>query len=109
MGSNRSQIPERRNFVRVVYGSGQGPWLTLDDRVFEIADMNQGGLRFITAFEPKIRGTVSGTVEFRDGKSVRIQGHIEWHQDNQSGMSFNALIPESVIQSEQRQAILRGD
>lgn len=102
-------IPERRSFVRVVYGAARRPRLAVNGRIYEVADINQSGLRFIGSEMPPPSDRLAGTVTFPDGRSLHIEGRVEWWQDHQAGVSFDRLIPEGIIQREQRNAILAAD
>ena len=97
---------ERRSYVRVVYGPSQRPCLAVGGYDFEIADINQGGLRLVVSGPTAFPNPFSGTVTFRNGQTIEIQGRMEWHQDQQIGLSLNRLIPQQIIEKEQRYAIL---
>ncbi|MBI9085518.1 MAG: PilZ domain-containing protein [Desulfobacterales bacterium] len=101
-----SDTRERRSFVRVLYGPAQRPRLAVGGLDFEIADINQSGLRLHSPGSMTFPSPFLGTVAFCDGQTIEIQGRVEWHQNEQIGLSLDRLIPERIIEKEQRYAIL---
>ena len=70
---------ERRLYVRVEYPTGTGPRLVIDEYEYEVMDISERGVKFITdypeRFSPRLK-EIAGNIIFRDGKSCEIQGAI---------------------------------
>jgi len=79
MGNNLSNGRERRSYARVEYPAGTGPRLVIGDYEYEVMDISEKGVKFITdhpeRFCPGLK-EVKADIIFRDGKNYEIQGAI---------------------------------
>ena len=79
MENNLSNNRERRLYVRVEYPAGAGPRLVIGEHEYEVMDISEKGIKFITdhpdRFCPGLKEVVADII-FRDGKSCEIQGAI---------------------------------
>ena len=79
MEKNLSNGRERRSCVRVEYPAGCGPRLVIGEHEYEVMDISEKGIKFITdhpeRFCPGLK-EVAADITFRDGKSCEIQGAI---------------------------------
>ena len=66
-------------YVRVEYPAGSGPRLVIGEHEYEVMDISEKGIKFITdhpeRFCPGLKEVVADII-FRDGKSCEIQGAI---------------------------------
>lgn len=66
-------------YVRVEYPAGNGPRLVVGKYEYEVIDISEKGVKFITdhpeRFSPGLK-EVEANIIFRDGKSCEIQGAI---------------------------------
>jgi hypothetical protein len=100
---------ERRNYIRIVYTGDSRAALTLAGRRFDVIDISEGGIRFANPDSVRLQGRVSGRLSLLSGKSIDIEGRIEWVQDKQVGIFLRHRIPSELIQAERRHTIIKGD
>jgi hypothetical protein len=110
MSITQSGGSERRSYFRITYTSFKKPKLKIDATEFDVADITQGGIRFMdsnkTAFPDN---PIVGMLTFPDGEALKIEAHIEWIQENQVGLSLKTMIPSNIIDRERRRTILGSD
>jgi PilZ domain-containing protein len=79
MENNLSNGRERRSCVRVEYPVGTGPRLVIGEYEYEVMDISEKGVKFITdhpeRFCPGLK-EVEADIIFREGKNYEIQGAI---------------------------------
>jgi hypothetical protein len=101
--------PERRNYVRVIYKPSQRATLKIAAHEFEVLDVNASGIRFANPADKTLATFVSGILILLNGTRTEIDGKIEWARVPEVGMSLNYMIPEEVLEKEQRYIILNCD
>ncbi len=106
MENDQYKGPERRTYFRVFYPSAKRPEIRISNHAYPIADISQGGIRFFNGNELKLKQRVHGTVTFRDGASIAVEGTIEWEQDDQFGLLLTDLIAPARIEKERKWVIL---
>jgi len=73
---------------------------------FEIADISEGGIRFINNKKIKLAESVRGTAHFLSGASMDIEAKIVWEQFSEVGLLLKNYIPSAIMEKEKRHVIL---
>jgi len=97
---------DRRTYLRVIYHPTKRSKLIVGKHEFEIADISEGGIRFISNKKIKIEKRLRGTVAFLFGESNDIEGDIVWEQNGELGLLLKSLIPPATMEREKRFVIL---
>jgi hypothetical protein len=97
---------ERRSYFRILYKPTKRPKLSVDKNEFEIADISEGGIRFINEREVDLGQQMRGTATFLMGESVDIEGDIVWKQDGEIGLLLKSFIPPAMMEKEKQFVIL---
>jgi hypothetical protein len=70
-------MENRRQHYRIRYSGTDGARLVFGSCISEVLDCSERGLRFRTTGDPPERGTrISGRLELRHGKKLRISGTV---------------------------------
>ena len=97
---------ERRSYFRILYKPTKRPKLSVDKNEFEIADISEGGIRFINEREVDLGKQIRGTATFLIGESVDIEGDIVWNQGDEIGLLLKSFIPSATMEKEKQLVIL---
>ena len=97
---------EKRSYFRILYKPAKRPKLSVDKNEFEIADISEGGIRFINEREVDLGKQIQGTATFLMGESVNIEGDIVWKQDGEIGLLLKSFIPTATMEKEKQFVIL---
>ena len=106
MDINNHAEREKRSYIRIVYNPGRRPRLVAIDSEFEVADISEGGVRFLNSYAAELPEFIKGKITFLDNETIDIDGKVEWQQENETGISLKYLIPAKTIEKEQRHIIL---
>jgi len=97
--------PNQRGHFRVDYPLKYRPSLVVGDRALRVIDCSESGLQYIVPESdpvPEIGDTIAGTLRFRGGEEVEIEGVLAWLKDRRAAVRFEGLqIPFSSILREQ--------
>jgi hypothetical protein len=94
-----------RSFYRIEYPERERPRFTLDGVVHAVIDCGERGLRYRPADGkvPEIDAQLIGTVRFRDGQDIPVDGVVVRTQGGDVALQFTGTgIPLAIILSEQR-------
>lgn len=108
MQNTPSEGSEKRAFFRVSYQPAKRPKLTLGMHEFEIADISEGGIRFINNQKIKLAASVRGTAHFLSGASMDIEANIVWEQSSEVGLLLKNYIPPAIMEKEKQYVILNS-
>jgi hypothetical protein len=100
---------ERRGFERVEYAPGNRPVFVSGGRTFEVVDCAERGLRYDPRGEPlpAAGSDIHGTIRFRDGREVRVEGVVVRAGRQGVAVNFTQLwVDKEIIEAERRR--LRG-
>lgn len=97
---------ERRNYFRITYSPAKRPVLRIGANEFEIADLSEGGIRFINEKKLEIEKPVRGTARFLHGASFDIEGDIVWEQNSEIGLLLKNFLPSASMEREKQYVIL---
>ncbi len=97
---------EKRSYFRILYKPTKRPKLSVDKNEFEIADISEGGIRFIHEGEADLGKQIRGTATFLIGESVDIEGDVVWSQDGEIGLLLKFFIPSATMEKEKQFVIL---
>ena len=106
MKKNPQKGPERRSYFRITYSPGKRPFLRIGTHAFEIADVSEGGIRFINESKVEIKKPVRDTATFLYGGSVDVEGDIVWEQNSEIGLLLKNFIPSAAMEREKQHVIL---
>lgn len=103
MDEINTPIEEKRRYYRVEYPPSLRPILKIRKHQFEVLDISEKGIKFLTGEKIKFGRWVSGRVTFYDGETLPIEGKIVREHENNIGLFLTIkAIPYSKILSEQR-------
>jgi hypothetical protein len=97
---------ERRSYFRILYKPTKRPKLSVDKNEFEIADISEGGIRFVNEREIDLGQWIRGTATFLIGESIDIEGDIVWEQNGEIGLLLKSFIPLATMEKEKQFVIL---
>jgi hypothetical protein len=97
---DKVNIPEKREFNRILYNPQKRPKIQIDTHAFEIVDISEKGLGLVNDKKVPLDVMIQGKLTFLCGESVDIAGTILWEQDNILGIQFDSLIPSDKITKE---------
>ena len=97
---------ERRTFFRIIYPSSPRPTLIVGNHEFDIADISEGGIRFVNTEKIKLDKSVRGKVQFLHGKSLDIEATTMWEQDDEVGLLLKNYISPDTMEIEKQHVIL---
>ena len=106
MKNNPEGGSERRSYFRITYGPDKRPVLTVGKNEFEIADVSEGGIRFINREKIALEKPVRGAASLLYGETIDIEGDIVWEQNDELGLLLKDFIPSAVMEREKRYVIL---
>ncbi len=108
MQNTPSEGSEKRTFFRISYQPDKRPKLTIEMYEFEIADISEGGIRFINNQKIKLAESVRGTVHFLSGASMDVEANIVWKQFREVGLLLKNYIPPAIMEKEKQHVILNS-
>lgn len=108
MENSQYQGPEKRNYFRIVYSLSKRPRLKTGKLDYEVADISQGGIRFVSRHKSKPAKRIQGNLTFLCGVSIDLKGTVVWEQDNQFGLLLEDPIPSDKMEKEQQYVILHN-
>lgn len=94
-----------RAHYRLAYPTRERPRLVLDDAGLEVVDCSEKGLRFRLPDgpAPEVGTAVQGTLVFRRGTTVDVEGEVVRIQDGEAAVHLTERgVPFAQIWSEQR-------
>lgn len=99
----------QRAAYRIMYPTADRPRFVVDDRVHDVIDCSEYGLRFrMTAGARFERGQlVKGVIRFRNGLEQWVEGTVIRIQDGCAALQLSVTVPFAVIIDEQRSLRLR--
>ncbi|MDQ6886431.1 MAG: PilZ domain-containing protein [Gemmatimonadota bacterium] len=100
---------ERRAAPRLEFASGERPVLAMGERVVQVLDCSERGLRYLLDAEPvpAIGTEIAATIRFPGGALASIEGVVVRIQNRAVGVEFTGLwLAPELIEAEQRR--LRG-
>lgn len=109
MGRKIYKSVENRQHPRISFKPGERPVLRINNNSYEVEDISEGGIKFLTGEGAKLENDISGTLEFPDGAIVEIEGSVIWHREDVVGLSFYNLLASSVVNREQQEAFLKTE
>lgn len=101
MKNNDYTGEEKRQHLRIEYPPHFSPKFNIQTQEFEVKNISEGGLRFISDKKITLQGWISGMLEFKTGNSQEIEGIVVRKKGNHIGLKFITPLPESVIRKEQ--------
>ena len=108
MNNKENKSSERRTYFRIAYPPTNRPKLFVGKYEFEIADISEGGLRFINNQKIELETTVRGTTTFLCGESMDIEGNIVWQQNSETGLLLKDYISPATMEKEKQFVILKS-
>ena len=103
MDEKVSENQEKRKFYRVEYPDSMRPTLRVRKHEFEVANISEKGVMFLTDGKARFGKWVNGDVIFSDGQTLAVEGKIVRKRENNIGIFLTIKpIPYSKILSEQR-------
>ena len=108
MENSRYQGREKRNYFRIVYSLTKRPGLKAGKQDYEVADISQRGIRFVSQHKSRPAKRIKGTLTFLYGESIDLKGTVVWEQDQQFGLLLEDPIPSDKMEKEQQYVILWG-
>jgi hypothetical protein len=100
---------ERRGFERLQYAAGERPVFLSGGTEFEVVDCAERGIRYVPLSDrmPEVGSDVRGTIRFRDGPEVPVEGVVVRAGGDGVAVNFTQIwIDKEVIERERRR--LRG-
>jgi hypothetical protein len=95
--------PERRSHFRIVYRPDQRPQLKVKDRIFDISDISEGGVRAMSGKDLPFDGEwIRLTAIFLEGEEVDLEGRLVWSRGTEFGLRLRRFIPSSILKKEIR-------
>ena len=103
MDEKERENQEKRKFFRIEYPASMRPTLKVRKHVFEVVNISEKGVMFITDGKASFGRWVIGEITFSDGQTVIVEGKIVRKREKNIGMFLTIKsIPYSKILSEQR-------
>jgi len=102
MGIKKYDGVERRKALRVTYPPDNRPWIRVGENKFEIADISEWGLRFLTVRKIEFQNWIRGTVKLLCGESIDVEGSIVRETEVDVYMNINIPISINILYGEQR-------
>lgn len=106
MKRNPQDGSERRSYFRITYSPEKRPMLKIGTHEFEIADISEGGIRFVNERKLEIEKPVRGTAKFLFGGSFDVEGDIVWEENSELGLLLKNFIPSAAMEREKQYVIL---
>ena len=111
--ADEAQLPNRRDHYRIAYDALQRPLLRIEapsleltgENEFQVLDISEQGLCFLNDQNVHFGNTVQGELEFADGETVPIEGHIVRETGAQLSLKLASPIPFKAVIKEQRRII----
>ncbi len=96
-------VHEREHY-RVAYPAALRPRFLVQGFTFEVVDISERGLRFrlSDATEPEPGNEVEGTIRFRSGETITVQGHILRVVNQEVAVRLDSGVPLRLIMEQQR-------
>jgi len=103
MDEKKRENQENRRYYRIEYPASLRPTLKIRKHEFEVVNISEKGVMFLTDKKTSFARWVSGEVIFYDGQAIGVEGKIVWKHEESIGMFLTIKsIPYSRILSEQR-------
>jgi hypothetical protein len=102
--------PSRRNLYRIVYPLEERPSLEVGRSLHIVVDCSERGIRYELNHQriPALGSQVTGTLHFRRGESVRVEGVILRTERGIIVLSLNPPLPFAAMMAEQRYLRSKG-
>ena len=93
-----------REFYRIAYPTTLRPRLLVLGHTFEVIDICERGIRFVLgeAMAPEEGYALEGTVRFRRGETINVQGEVLRVKDGEVAARLDSGVPLRAIMEEQR-------
>jgi hypothetical protein len=105
MESQKFDGLDQRKYFRVKYPPTERPILRIGTHSFEVLDISERGLKFVSDQEIKFAEWVRGTLIFSDRASLVVEGRIIWKRETQIGLKLATPISYPRILKEQRSLV----
>ena len=103
---DKDRVPERRRFFRLRYPPDARPLLRIGKNTFEVVDISERGIGFLNERNVQFSDWVKGSITFRDGVTMDVEGKIVWEHDGKLGVDIIITpIPPARVLQEQRHLI----
>ncbi len=92
-----------RAFYRIIYPRALRPVLIIGAERFEVADVSEMGLRFVSqGLGPPLGATVICRLSLPETAAMEIEGTVVWRDGRFSALSLVRGVPFGVILDQQR-------
>ena len=103
MDEKKGKKQEKRKYYRIEYPASLRPTLKIRKHEFEIVNISEKGVMFLSDKKSRFARWVNGEVTFYDGQAIGVEGRIVWkHAENIGMFLMIKSIPYARILSEQR-------
>jgi len=93
---------QRRDHYRVSYPANEMPMLILNDGLYPISNLSQGGAQFICSeLSLKENQNVKGSIKFEDGDRIEFQAEILRLRPPRATLKFLKPLPYKKLTEEQ--------
>lgn len=107
MANSDDDEAQRRAFFRLPYPHTERPSLRVDDTLYPVSEISEGGLRVVALDQSEVLAQqldVQGTLHLVDAK-VDVHGRVLRQQGEEVVLVLSEGIPLSLMVSEQRRLI----
>jgi hypothetical protein len=102
--------PSRRDLYRIVYPIEERPSLEIGQSLYAVVDCSERGIRYELEHQkiPAVGSRAAGTLHFRRGESVRVEGGILRTMRGVVVLSLNPPLSFAQMLAEQRYLRAKG-
>jgi hypothetical protein len=103
-------VPSRRNLYRIVYPLEERPALEMGQSLHDVVDCSERGIRYELNHQriPALGSHLEGTLHFRRGESVPVEGVILRTERGIVVLALNPPLPFAQMMAEQRYLRSKG-
>jgi hypothetical protein len=101
LNQNTNPTVQRRAYYRVVYPADKRPVWNWAGKSYEIVDICEAGIKFLTKNSRIQDDILKGTVVFRDGETIEVVGRVVRVEKETIALHLVKTIPYKNIHQEQ--------
>ncbi len=102
MKNNDYNGQEKRKHIRIEYPDFHSPKFNTSTHEFDVKNISEGGLRFVSNKKINLKGWIDGVLSFPGGNRLDIDGIVVRKKGKEVGLKFINPLPGSVILKEQK-------
>lgn len=101
VGEDKAPVAKRQA-MRVTYALGPQPTLSLGGRRFAVADISEGGVRFIIERGGRLKKRLRGKITLLSGQTLSIQGTLIRREGNEATIALKSIIDYHILLKEKQ-------